>query len=149
MGPSLRDAIPTLPVTPEARTFLLRIEGDRAWTRTAELQARSLGLKNRGALRDRLLSLNLPQWGFLKRWFRLYTLVLAAEQGRSFAASALAEGHNPSSVYHSLEGALKLRPSEILLRGGTALLLSEFVAELARIRGDPRTADIEDSSASG
>ena len=127
-----------LPVSEEARDFLLLVSRERSWTRTAESQARALGLRNRDALRVLLLSLNLPQWGTLRRWFRAYGLISEAETGNSFAKTALAEGHNPSSTYRTLQGLLKMKPGAILERGGTALLLPELIRELDRIRGSLR-----------
>jgi hypothetical protein len=124
-----------LPVSEEARAFLLLVSRERSWTRTAESQASALGLRSRDALRVLLLSLNLPQWGTLKRWFRVYALISEAETGNSFAKTALAEGHNPSSSYRTLQGLLKMKPGAILERGGTALLLPELIRELDRIRG--------------
>jgi hypothetical protein len=127
------------PVSDDARAFLLLVARDRSWTRTAKQQAVALGLDNRHALRVLLLSLNLPQWGTLKRWFRVYALVSQAEGGSSFAKVALSEGHNPSAAYRTLTGLLKMRPGAILQRGGTALLLPELVRELDRIRVSLRT----------
>jgi hypothetical protein len=138
-----------LPVKPEARAFLVRVLREEAWTRSAEIEARSLGLRNRDALRDRLISLNLPQWGFLKRWFAHYSLVQAAEDGRTFAASALAGGRNPSAVYRSLKEALRMKPGEILDHGGTGLLESILIAELARIQPREDLPDTQDSSLAG
>ena len=133
--PRLEVDIHALPVSEQARAFLLIVADQRSWTRTAETQARMLGLRNRDALRCLLLSLNLPQWGVLKRWFRVYALVAEAEHGSSFARLALKEGHNPSSTYRTLKGLLKMEPGAILQRGGTALLLPELIRELDRIRG--------------
>jgi hypothetical protein len=132
--PALEADLKSLPVTDQARAFLLLVARDRSWTRTAEQQAAALGLKNRDALRVILLSLNLPPWGTLKRWFRVYAMVSKVEAGDSFAKQALAEGHNPSSTYRTLAGLLKMRPGAILQRGGTALLLPELIRELDRIR---------------
>jgi hypothetical protein len=132
--PALEADLNTIPVTDQARAFLLLVARERSWPRTAEKQARALGFKNRDALRVLLLSLNLPQWGTLRRWFRVYAMVSRAEAGDSFAKQALAEGHNPSGTYRTLEGLLKLKPGAILQRGGTALLLPELVRELDRIR---------------
>jgi hypothetical protein len=131
--PNLEGQLNALPVSVPARAFLLSVVRQRAWMRTAEAQARFLGLKNRDALRSLLLSLNLPQWRTLRRWFRVYSIVSEVEQGSSFARVALAAGHNPSSVYRSLEGMLRLKPGAILRAGGTALLLPELVRELDRI----------------
>jgi hypothetical protein len=132
---SLDRDLNALPVSEQPRSFLLRIAQERAWTRTAEIEARSLGLKNRDALRNLLHSLNLPQWRTLKRWFRVYALVSEAENGSSFARIALSEGHNPSGTYRTLEGLLKMKPGTILRGGGPALLLPELVRALDRIRG--------------
>ncbi len=132
--PALEADLKTLPVTGPALAFLLLVARDRSWTRTAQVQAQHLGLKDRHALRSHLLALNLPRWGFLKRWFRVYDLVARAEGGDPFAQAALAEGHNPSTIYRTLEGLLNLKPGAILLRGGTALLLPALVTELDRIR---------------
>ena len=136
--PTLEADLKTLPVTEAAIGFLLLVARGRSWRRTAAQQAAALRLKNRDALRGLLLSLNLPQWGTLRRWFRVYALVFEAEQGRSFATQALADGHNPSSTYRTLAGLLKLTPGTILQRGGTALLLPELIRELDRIRANPR-----------
>ena len=136
--PSLEADLSSLPVTDQALTFLLLIARDKSWTRTAEQQASALGLKNRDALRRLVLSLHLPPWGILRRWFRVYALVHEAELGRSFASQALTEGHNPSSTYRTLEGLLKLTPGTILQRGGTALLLPELIRELDRIQRNLR-----------
>lgn len=132
--PALEADLKSLPVSEQAVAFLLLMARDGAWTRTADKQARALGLKNRDALRVLLLSLNLPQWGTLRRWFRVYTLVSKAEAGDSFAKQALAEGHNPSGTYRTLAGLLKLPPAAILHRGGTALLLPELIRELDQIQ---------------
>lgn len=144
----LAEIIDGLPITPAARDFLGQMVLERAWIHTAELAAPTLGLRNKDALRDRLISLNLPRWGFLKRWFRHYALVSEAESGHSFAAIALADGRNPSTVYRSLKDALKIRSVEILARGGTALLESLLVAEVTKIQ--PRNAPeaIEESKRS-
>jgi hypothetical protein len=132
--PALEADLKSLPLTDQGLAFLLLVARDRSWTRTAMQQADALGLRNRDALRILLLSLNLPQWGTLKRWFRVYALVAEAEHGSSFARLALARGHNPSSTYRTLAGLLKMRPGAILNRGGTALLLPELIRELDRIR---------------
>ena len=124
----------TLPVTDKALAFLLLVAREHSWARTAEKQALALGFKNRDALRALLLSLNLPQWGTLRRWFRVYTIVSKAEAGDSFAKQALAEGHNPSGIYRTLAGLLKMTPGTILRGGGTALLLPVLMDELDRIR---------------
>jgi hypothetical protein len=125
--------INALLVTDQARAFLLLVAREEFWKRTAEGVATAIGLKNRDALRNRLLLLNLPPWRVLRRWFRVYALVAAAEEGKSFASSALSDGHNPSSTYRSLESLLKMNPGAILRRGGTALLLPELVRELDKI----------------
>lgn len=136
--PTLEADLKALPVTDNALAFLLFVARDRSWTRTAEQQAAALGLKNRDALRILLLSLNLPQWGTLRRWLRVYAMVSKAEAGDSFARQALAEGHNPSGTYRTLAGLLKLTPGAILQRGGTALLLPELIRELDRIQSSLR-----------
>jgi hypothetical protein len=124
----------TLPLTDKALSFLLLVARDGSWTRTSEDQARALGLKDRNALRALLLSLNLPQWGTLRRWFRVYAIVAMAEAGDSFAKQALSDGHNPSGTYRTLARLLKMQPGAILKRGGTALLLPVLVRELDRLQ---------------
>lgn len=143
---NLEGQLNALPVSEQARAFLLSVVRQRAWLRTAEVQARFLGLKNRDALRSLLLSLNLPQWRTLKSWFRAFSLVSEVEQGSSFAKVALAEGHNPSSVYRSLEGVLRMKPGAILQAGGTALLLPELVRELDRIHRNLEPGGIANSA---
>jgi hypothetical protein len=125
--------IHVLLLTDQARAFLLLVAREGFWKKSAEGVATSIGLRNRDCLRNLLFSLNLPPWRTLRRWFRVYSLVAAAEEGKSFASSALEEGHNPSSAYRTLESLLKMSPGAILKRGGTALLLPELVGELDRI----------------
>jgi hypothetical protein len=101
---------------------------------SADVLARSLGLRTRHQLRHTLMSDHLPTPRELAAWIRIFLWMIEYEEHRTaIARAALEEGQDPSIRYRLVRRITGLDWTEARKRGSTWLLV-EFLTRYGHLR---------------